>query len=57
MASQERPILDIAHPRKSDRAVALAFRKWLDDLDDTELVDLPVCASDELAAARAERDV
>ncbi len=56
-ASRGAPVLDIAHPRKSDRSVALSFRTWLDEFDETEPVDLPISACDELAAARAERDV
>lgn len=55
-ASRSAPVLDVAHPRMSDRRIAHAFREWLDNVDD-EPVDLGVSAADELAAARAELDI
>ena len=55
-ASRSAPVLDVAHPRMSDRRIAHAFREWLDEVDD-EPLDLGVSAAEELAAARAELDV
>lgn len=41
-APQVGNVLDIAHSQKRDRVVALAFREWLDELDDDRPVDLRV---------------
>ena len=57
MASSTASVNDVANPRRSDRAVAASFRAWLSEMDDTGLIELPISASDELAAARADDDV
>ena len=57
MASPTASVIDVANPRRGDRAVAASFRAWHSEMDETGPIELPISACDELAAARADDDV
>lgn len=57
MASPSGSVIDVANPRRSDRAIAASFRTWLSEMDEAPPMQLPISASDELEAALADDDV
>ncbi len=50
-------VVDAVDDDLSEDSIAGAFSDWLDELDASEPLDLPVAAADELAAARDAGEV